>query len=88
MRARVFVRLKRGILDPQGAAVRRALEGLGYREVKDLRVGKILELELDAGEPAQARGRIEEMCRRLLANPVTEDFQVEVVDEGPRPNLP
>ena len=86
MRARVFVRLKRGILDPQGTAVRRALEGLGYREVRDLRVGKVLELELEAAEAVQARGRLEEMCRRLLANPVTEDFQVEIVDE--RPNLP
>jgi len=88
VRARVFVRFKRGILDPQGAAVRRALEGLGYREVRDLRVGKVLELELEAGEPAQARARIEEMCRRLLANPVTEDFQVEIVEEGARPDLP
>ena len=88
MRARVFVRLKRGILDPQGTAVKRALEGLGYQEVRDLRVGKVLELELEAAEPVQARGRLEEMCRRLLANPVTEDFQVEILDEGRRPNLP
>ncbi len=88
MRARVFVRLKRGILDPQGTAVKRALEGLGYREVRDLRVGKVLELELEAAEAVQARGRLEEMCRQLLANPVTEDFQVEIVDEGRRPNLP
>jgi len=88
MRARVFVKLKRGILDPQGVAVKRALEGLGYREVRDLRVGKVLELELEAAEPVQARGRLEEMCRRLLANPVTEDFAVEILEEGSRPNLP
>ena len=88
MRARVFVRLKRGILDPQGTAVKRALEGLGYREVRDLRVGKVLELELEAAEPVQARGRLEEMCRRLLANPVTEDFAVEILEEGSRMNLP
>ena len=88
MRARVFVRLKRGILDPQGTAVKRALEGLGYREVRDLRVGKVLELELEAAEPVQARGRLEEMCRRLLANPVTEDFAVEILEEGSRTNLP
>ena len=87
MRARVFVRLKRGILDPQGAAVKRALEGLGYREVQDLRVGRVLELELDAAEPSQARGRLEEMCRRLLANPVTEEFTVEIVEDGARPRL-
>ena len=88
MRARVFVRLKRGILDPQGTAVKRALEGLGYREVRDLRVAKVLELELEAAEPVQARGRLEEMCRRLLANPVTEDFAVEILEEGSRTNLP
>jgi len=88
VRARVVVRLKRGILDPQGSAVKRALEGLGYREVRDLRVGKLLELELDGAASAQARGRLEEMCRRLLANPVTEDFTVEIVEEGTRPNLP
>ncbi len=87
MRARVFVRLKRGILDPQGAAVKRALEGLGYREVQDLRVGRVLELELEAAEPRLARGRLEEMCRRLLANPVTEEFTVEIVEDGGRPRL-
>lgn len=87
MRARVFVRLKRGILDPQGSAVKRALEGLGYREVQDLRVGRVLEMELDATQPDQARGRLEEMCRRLLANPVTEEFTVEIVEDGGRPRL-
>ena len=87
MRARVFVRLRRGILDPQGAAVKRALEGLGYREVQDLRVGRVLELELEAAEPTQARGRLEEMCRRLLANPVTEEFTVEIMEDGGRPRL-
>ena len=87
MRARVFVRLKRGILDPQGTAVKRALEGLGYQEVRDLRVGKVLELELEAAEPVQARGRLEEMCRKLLANPVTEEFSVEIVEDGGRPRL-
>lgn len=88
MRARILVRLKRGILDPQGTAVKRALEGLGYREVQDLRVGKVLELGLDAADPGQARDRLEEMCRRLLANPVTEDFTVEIVEEGAPSRLP
>jgi len=84
VRARVFVRLKRGILDPQGAAVKRALEGLGYRDVQELRVGKVLELELEGTDPGQARGRLEEMCRRLLANPVTEEFTVEIVEDSAR----
>lgn len=82
MRVRVLVRLKRGILDAEGAAVKRALDGLGFSEVKDLRVGKVLEVELDADNSAHARARVEEMCRQLLANPVTEDFTVEIVEDG------
>jgi phosphoribosylformylglycinamidine synthase len=88
MRARVFVRLKNGILDPQGMAVKRALEGLGYAEVRDLRAGKVLDLELETFDPAEARLRLEEMCKRLLANPVTEDFTVEVFPEGDQSRLP
>ena len=82
------MRLKKGILDVQGTAVKRALEGLGFSEVTDLRVGKILELELEARDPAGARARLEEMCRKLLANPVMEDFTVEIVDTGTPTILP
>lgn len=88
MRARVFVRLKRGILDPQGAAVKRALEGLGYNEVQGVRVGRILELELTDVNPGTVRDRLTEMCQRLLANPVTEDFTVEIVEEKGSSCLP
>jgi phosphoribosylformylglycinamidine synthase PurS subunit len=77
MKARVLVRLKRGILDVQGAAVKRALEGLGYAELTDLRVGKVIEVDLEAADPRVARARIEEMCNRLLTNPITEDFTIE-----------
>jgi len=79
VRARVFVRLKPGILDVQGASVQRALVGLGFGEVEALRVGKLLELELAGTSPETARRRIEEMCAKLLANPVIEDFSVEMV---------
>ena len=79
MKARVLVRLKQGILDAQGASVKRALEGLGFPEVQDVRVGKVLDLELAEISAEQARKRIEEMCGRLLANPVIEDFTVEVL---------
>jgi phosphoribosylformylglycinamidine synthase len=82
MRARIFVRLKQGILDVQGVAVKRALEGLGFVEVRDLRMGKVLEVELEPQDLARARTRLEEMCRKLLANPVLEDFTVEIVDTG------
>ncbi len=88
MRARVFVKLKKGILDVQGTAVKRALEGLGFAEVKDLRVGKVLDLELETEDPAQTRARLEEMCRKLLANPVMEDFTVEILETGAKTLLP
>lgn len=88
MRARVFVRLKRGILDPQGMTVKRALEGLGYHEVQELRVGRLLELDLADLDPRTARERLEDMCQRLLANPVTEDFTVEIVEEKRPTRLP
>jgi phosphoribosylformylglycinamidine synthase PurS subunit len=77
MKARVLIRLKRGILDVQGNAVKRALEGLGYTELADVRVGKVVDIDIDAPDPAVARARVDEMCKRLLANPVIEDFTVE-----------
>lgn len=81
MKVRVLVKLKPGILDVQGAAVKRALVGLGFAELTELRVGKVIEVELDAGSPAAARERVGEMCRRLLANPVLEDFTIETADD-------
>ncbi len=83
MRARVLVRLKPGILDVQGAAVQRALVGLGFGDVRDLRVGKLIEVEVDASTPAAARQRVEEMCRKLLANTILEDYTIEAI-EGER----
>ena len=70
MRARVLIRPKTGILDPQGAAVERALPALGFDGVTDVRVGRLIELEVD--DPA----RLPEMCQRLLANPLIEDYEV------------
>jgi phosphoribosylformylglycinamidine synthase len=77
MKVRVLVRLKPGILDVQGASVKRALAGLGFSDVADLRIGKVIEVDLDAPTPEAARARAEEMCRRLLANPVLEDYTIE-----------
>jgi phosphoribosylformylglycinamidine synthase subunit PurS len=73
------VRLKPGILDVQGASVQRALHGLGFAEVQGLRVGKVLDLEIDAASGDSARRRVEEMCARLLTNPVIEDYTVELL---------
>jgi phosphoribosylformylglycinamidine synthase len=80
MKARIVVRLRPGILDPQGTTIRRALEGLGFPEVRDMRVGKLIDLTLDETDTARARQRLDEMCRKLLANPVVEDYTCEVVD--------
>jgi phosphoribosylformylglycinamidine synthase PurS subunit len=79
VKARVLVRLKPGILDVQGASVQRALQGLGFGEVQGLRVGKVLDLELDGVSGDSARCRVEEMCARLLTNPVIEDYTVEML---------
>ena len=73
------MRLKPGILDVQGASVQRALHGLGFAEVQGLRVGKVLDLEIDAASGDSARRRVEEMCARLLTNPVIEDYTVELL---------
>jgi phosphoribosylformylglycinamidine synthase subunit PurS len=78
VKVRVLVRLKPGILDVQGAAVKRALAGLGFTEVTDLRVGKAIDVELDAATAEDARARVDEMCRQLLANPVLEDYTIEM----------
>jgi phosphoribosylformylglycinamidine synthase len=69
--------LKPGILDVQGAAVKRALGGLGFTEVGELRVGKMIEVDVDVPNAADARARVEQMCRQLLANPVLEDYTIE-----------
>jgi phosphoribosylformylglycinamidine synthase subunit PurS len=78
-KARVYVTLKRGVLDPQGSAVNRALHAMGYGEVSDVRLGKFIEVTLDDQKPeAEERARLEEMCKKLLANTVIEDFRIEL----------
>ena len=78
VKVRVLIRLKPGIMDVQGAAVQRALGGLGFADARGLRVGKLIELDVDAATPAQARNRVDEMCRRLLANTILEDYAIDV----------
>jgi phosphoribosylformylglycinamidine synthase PurS subunit len=75
---KVYVTLKRGVLDPQGSAVARSLRSLGYGEVADVRLGKYIEVTLGEGAAEAEEGkRVEEMCRKLLANTVIEDFRIE-----------
>lgn len=78
MRIRIFVVLKDGVLDPQGKAVERSLHSLGYGEVQDVRVGKYLELDLQESSRETAENRVREMCDKLLANPVIEDYHFEI----------
>ncbi len=82
MKARVVVTLKKSVLDPQGQAVSRALGSLGFGEVKDVRLGKLIELELDTKDEAEARKRVEQMCEKLLANTVIEEYRIAVGDDG------
>jgi phosphoribosylformylglycinamidine synthase subunit PurS len=77
VRATVLVRPKQGILDPQGNAVETALEHLGF-SVSAARVGKVVDLEIDATDPAEARAQVEKMCEQLLANPLMESYEVEI----------
>lgn len=70
---------KRGVLDPQGRAIARALEGLGFQGVGGARQGKVIEIELAEDDPVRAREDVAAMCERLLANPVVEDYVIELV---------
>ena len=78
MRVKIFVSLKEGVLDPQGKAVEQSLHTLGYREVQEVRMGKYLEVNLDVTSHKAAKVRIREMCEKLLANPVIEDYRFEI----------
>jgi len=78
MLARVYVTLKPGVLDPAGKAVERGLHALGYGDVGAVRLGKYVELKVEDGDPAKAKARVEEMCKKLLANTVVENFRVEI----------
>jgi phosphoribosylformylglycinamidine synthase len=79
MKATVLVRPKQGILDPQGQAVESSLRQLGF-SVADARVGRVIDLEVEADNPAAARAEIERMCERLLANSLIESYEIDVGD--------
>jgi phosphoribosylformylglycinamidine synthase len=74
MKARILIRPKQGILDPQGKAIERALPALGFEEVSGVRVGRLIELEAPGAE------RLAELCEKLLANPLVEDYEIELHD--------
>jgi phosphoribosylformylglycinamidine synthase len=78
MKARVTVMLKTGVLDPQGKAIGQALDRLGFAGVGDVRQGKVIELELAESDQSRARARLSEMCEKLLANTVIENYAIEL----------
>ena len=78
MIARVHVTLKKGVLDPQGKAISNSLKSLGFSGVSGVRQGKYIEVELDDGDTEAARAKVEEMCEKLLANTVIEDYTIEL----------
>ena len=78
MKARVYVTLKPGLLDAQGKTVKSALDALGFKGVREVRMGKYIELELNGAKAASAKKDVERMCAKLLANPIVENYRIEV----------
>jgi phosphoribosylformylglycinamidine synthase subunit PurS len=74
----VFVTPKKNVLDPQGAAVSHAMETLGFKNLKNVRVGKVIDIELDGSDSKEARQNLDRICRDLLSNPVIEDYRYEI----------
>jgi phosphoribosylformylglycinamidine synthase subunit PurS len=78
VKAKVHITLKSGVLDPQGKAIGHALESLGFNGVGEVRQGKFIELDIAESDPDAARAQVEEMCARLLANTVIENYDIEL----------
>ena len=78
MKARIKIMLKSGVLDPQGAAIKQALNNIGFENVTRVRQGKVIELEVDGPNKSEVRSEIESMCNKMLANTVIENFEIEV----------
>jgi phosphoribosylformylglycinamidine synthase len=78
MKARIFVTLKSGVLDPQGKAIGHALNNLGFGSVGEVRQGKVIEIELADGDRESAAATVKDMCEKLLANTVIEKYEIEV----------
>jgi len=87
-KAIVYVTYKKSVLDPQGEAVRGSLVSLGFGGVRDVRVGKYIEIDIEDGDRESLRAKVDEMCRQLLANPVIEDYRVELSEESEMPSAP
>jgi phosphoribosylformylglycinamidine synthase PurS subunit len=80
MKARVHITLKNGVLDPQGRAIANALHSLGFDKVGDVRQGKFIEIDLQESDKAKAKSEVDQMCSKLLANTVIENYSVDLVE--------
>jgi phosphoribosylformylglycinamidine synthase subunit PurS len=78
VKARITITLKNGVLDPQGKAIEGALHALGFAEVANVRQGKLVELDIPAADDAAARNQLKDMCEKLLANTVIENYNIEI----------
>ena len=76
MKIKVIVTLKNGVLDPQGKAIQQTLNGMGFESVKEIRQGKYFDIEINENNEVKAKSKVEEMCKKLLANLVIEDFKI------------
>ncbi len=76
MKIKVIVTLKNGVLDPQGKAIQQSLNGIGFENVKEVRQGKYFDIEINENDETKAKSKVEDMCKKLLANLVIEDFKI------------
>jgi len=79
LRAEISITLKRTVADPQGLTIKHALESLGYKELEDVRMGKLVIIKLNFKDKKRAEQKINEMCRKLLANPIIEDYKFRII---------
>ncbi|HUK83948.1 MAG TPA: phosphoribosylformylglycinamidine synthase subunit PurS [Verrucomicrobiae bacterium] len=79
MKAKIIVMPKRTVLDPQGKTVLHALDSMGFKGIREVRVGKVMEIELEGGSKAELQKKIDEACHKLLSNPVIEEYTFEIV---------
>ena len=79
MKARIKIMLKNGVLDPQGEAIKHALNNIGFESVTGVRQGKVIELDIEGSDKSQVRSQIENMCKKMLANTVIENFEIELL---------
>ena len=78
MKAKIIVMPKKTVLDPQGKTVKHALESIHFKGIKDVRIGKFMEIELEGGDKVALKKQIDEACHKLLSNPVIEDYQLQI----------